>query len=183
MLLNIVNRRLICGTIEGKILFLNIPDLEIVNVLYLARSEILYAITSSDYKIVLFSVKNKSKIFSFESERVLHNHNEEIIIGRFNDKFRFLVFYDINHEIFILKDYARVAKVADNNLSFQIFLSCAQEKVVFRSFCGEFVLINLDQNKVEANMDKVRKLEKDLKYPKKTILISSLKYVYFLHYS
>ena len=159
------------------------PNLEIINVFYLSQKPILYALTSTDYKMLVFSDINKLKFLSMKLKAVALIYPEEVKLGRFNEKLKFFVFITDSMNIFIFRNYSKLIKIVELVFGFQLFLNCDDEKLVIRHHNGSFSLINTDLQKIERSIDKVRKLDKSLKYRKNVFLVSCLSFFPFINYT
>ena len=180
--LSFVNSILLCGTNKGKLMFYNVPDLQILKVFDLSKSSIFFAMVSKDFNMLVFSDSYKSKLLSYESNSVILNISTMILSGRFNEKFNYFVFVDQNRSVFVSRNYYVVIKISRIYFSYQIFFSVSDEKLVFRDASGAFVLIDLNKKAVLKTMNKVRELDPDLMYPTKSILVSCLNFSNILNY-
>ena len=112
----------------------------------------------------------------------MYNHSKSIEAGRFNEDFDFFVFIDNTGNLYLLRDYSHIVKIALIPPSTLIFFSCDENRVALKEYSEDFTLISLKRKKILRSMNKIRKLDQSLAYPICTIIVSCFHDSMYLNY-
>ena len=84
--------------------------------------------------------------------------------------------------IYVLRNYSQLDKIVDITASSLLFFSFDENRIVFKEWTEDFILIDLKRKKALRSNNKIRKLDESLAYPIRTIIVSCFNDSMFLNY-
>ena len=166
---------LLCGTTKGYIYYLIAPYLVIKNQLYVEKKFISFVCSSKNFDKLAYSTEDGLKIIDFKSNRVIYNHKQRIWVGIFLDKVNCFVFSDTSSNIYILQGYINLLKICSGRI-YQIYLTSDLLKLIFRNPKSSFHLCDLNNCTVGSYIKRLRLIDKDLRFTKRSLIISCIRY-------
>ena len=172
---------ILCGNLNGQIIFLNPFDLKILKQYFIDVDQIFFATSTKDFKKLAYSTQFKSNILDFETNKVLLNVEFQINTGKFFEKMKTFVFIDSDCTIHILKDYVKLIKIPHNfrDGCFHLYKVHKRNKAIIKLIQSDFILVNLDRPysfEMVENKFRIRDFDKSFRFYKQDIIFSCLYY-------
>ena len=159
--LNFVKSIIVCGTTKGQLVLVDSQSLEIKKKYLLSDAQILFCLTSADYRLFAYSSKNKSRIIDLEKGEIFCQFDKNIMKAQFCENRNLFVLIDHTLRLNILKDYSWLIKIDENIFFPRIYLCSSEMKVVVRGRDNAYFIFDINHGQCEAEANKLRELKKD----------------------